>query len=61
MPECRDGDQATKTQMARACPKNGPRTDAKGISLGEAQQQAKDRTKWKELVLALCLTRDEED
>ena len=32
-----------------------------GLSWGDAQASAKDRTLWRNIVLALCPTRDEED
>jgi len=33
----------------------------KGLSWGEAQASAKDRTLWQNIVVALCPTGDEED
>ena len=33
----------------------------KGLSWGEAQASAKDRTLWQNIVVALCPTWDEED
>jgi len=33
----------------------------KGLSWGEAQVSAKDRTLWQNIVVALCPTGDEED
>ena len=32
-----------------------------GLSWGEAQAAAKDRTPWRNVVVALCTTGDEED
>ena len=32
-----------------------------GLTLGEAQHAAKDRSRWRQIVDALCPTRDEED
>jgi len=31
------------------------------LTLGEAQKKAKDRSKWREIIAALCSTGDEED
>ena len=32
-----------------------------GLSWGEAQHAAKDRSRWKQIIDALCPARDEED
>ena len=40
---------------------NGRAEKQKGLSSGEAQASAKDRTLWKNIVVALCPTGDEED
>ena len=35
--------------------------DGAGLSRGEAQASAKDRTLWRKIVVALCPTGDEEE